>query len=101
MQARRYTLPRSLGHELIVSIDFLSLDLRADDVLVQSSDGIHAALAESEIRAVLQAYPPEAACRELVRRAREVDPQDDASVQVAEVGRLPETSARPWWWFGR
>ena len=32
---RRYSLPRCLGHELIFSIDLLSMDLRAGDVLVR------------------------------------------------------------------
>jgi PPM family protein phosphatase len=101
IHARRYTLPRCLGQELIVSIDFLSMDLRPGDVLAQSSDGIHARLEEGEIKALLESHPAEAACRELVRRAKERDGQDDASVQVAVVGRLPDPGGRRWWGLER
>jgi protein phosphatase len=101
VHARRYSLPRCLGQELIVSIDFLSMDLQAGDVLAQSSDGVHARLEENEIKALLEAHPPEAACHELVRRAQERDGQDDASVQVAVVRRLPDAGVRRWWGLER
>lgn len=97
---RRYSLPRCLGHELIVSIDLLSMDLRAGDVLVHSSDGVHGALPEPELRELLEAHPPEAACQALVRRAHESDGDDDASVQVAAIRELP-AAPKPWWRFGR
>lgn len=97
---RRYSLPRCLGHELILSIDLLSMELRAGDLLVQCSDGMHAALSEGEIRELLEAHPPEAACRALVRRACEEDGRDDVSVQVAAVRKVP-AQPRSWWRFGR
>jgi len=99
--ARRYSLPRCLGHELVVSVDVLSMELRPWDVLVHTSDGVHAALDEPDIHGLLEAHPPEAACRALVRRAREEDSQDDVSVQIAWVGALPESGSRSWWRWGR
>src|SRR5205085_9218424 len=83
---RRYARPRCLGHELIVSIDLLSMDVRPGDVLVHTSDGVHASLPESDIQELLEAHPPDAACQALVRRAQESDAAEDASAQVATLG---------------
>jgi protein phosphatase len=95
-QPRRYSLPRCLGHELILSVDLLSMELSEGDVIVQASDGLHAALSEVEIRELLLAHPPEAACQALVRRACEEDGRDDVSVQVAAVRHVP-AQPRAWW----
>jgi serine/threonine protein phosphatase PrpC len=96
---RRHELTRCLGRELIVGIDVLRLDLRPGDVVVQCSDGVHGLLAESEIAELAAGHPPRAACRALVRRAREEGGEDNLSVQVAAVIDCP--SGRPWWRFGR
>ncbi len=101
MHPKRHMLTRSLGRELIVGIDVLTLDVRPGDVLVQCSDGIHAPVREPEIAELVTAHPPEAACRALVRRAREEGGEDNISVQVAAVVSCPPPAARPWWRLGR
>ena len=95
----RHALSRSLGHELIVSIDFLTMELASGDRLLQCSDGVHGALAEEEIQELLEAHPPEAACQAIVRRAREVDAGDDISAQLVRIPALAEPSGA-WWRFG-
>ena len=98
---RHGALSRSLGHELVVSIDFLTMDLALDDRLLQCSDGVHRALAEEELQELMEAHPPEAACQAIVRRAHEVDAGDDASAQLVRIAGLAALpSARPWWRFG-
>ena len=98
---RHATLSRSLGHELVVSIDFLTMELAPDDRLLQCSDGVHGALGEQELLELLEAHPPEAACQAIVRRAREVDAGDDASAQLVRIASLDAPPpARPWWRFG-
>ena len=99
-QPRRYSLPRCLGRELVVSIDILSLELRAGDVIVQCSDGVHTALGEDDVQELLEAHPPEAACHAILRRAGQLDGSDDVSVQVAAVRDVPLV-ARRWWPFSR
>lgn len=94
-QPRRYSMPRCLGHELIVSIDLLSMDLHQGDVLLHTTDGLHGRLAETDIHELLTAHPPEAACRALLRRAAHFDATDDATAQVAAVHAVPE--ATRWW----
>lgn len=92
---------RSLGHDLVISIDFLTMELSAGDQLLQCSDGVHGALAEEELCELIQAHPPEAACRAIVRRAREVDAGDDASAQLVRIAALATAdAARPWWRLG-
>jgi len=98
---RHPALSRSLGHELVVSIDFLTMELAGGDRLLQCSDGVHGALGEQELSELLEAHPPEAACQAIVRRAREVDAGDDASVQLVRVAAVATPSpTRPWWRFG-
>ncbi len=58
---RRNMLTRCLGRELIVGIDVLSMDLRPRDIIVQCSDGIHAAVRDEELAELVAAHPPEAA----------------------------------------
>ena len=98
---RRSMLTRCLGRELIVGIDVLSMDLRPGDIVVQCSDGIHAAVRDEEVAELVAAHPPEAACRALVRRAREEGGEDNLSVQVAAIVSCPPAAARPWWRLGR
>jgi protein phosphatase len=97
---RRAVVTRCLGRELIVAIDMLQLDLRARDVIVQCSDGLHGLVAEDEIAELLLAHPPEAACRALVRRGCEEGGDDNLSVQVAAITDVP-VAARSWWRLGR
>src|SRR5262249_32297277 len=94
---RRYSLPRCLGHELIVSIDLLSMALNGGDVLLQSTHGIHNAVSESEMREMLACPSPDGACQALVARARASETTDDATAQVAVVRAVPEAASGRWW----
>jgi protein phosphatase len=96
---RRDVLTRCLGHELVVAIDTLTLELRPGDVLLQCSDGLHGLVGDAELAEILAAHAPEAACRALIRRGREEGGIDNLSAQVAAVRSCP-TPARPWWRFG-
>jgi serine/threonine protein phosphatase PrpC len=94
---KRQVLTRRLGHELIVGVDVLKIDVRAGDVLAQCSDGVHGVLADDEIGELMAAHPPEAACRAILRRCREEDGQADASVQVATISAGAPAPRRAWW----
>lgn len=100
---KRHHVTRCLGRELLTAIDVLSFDLLPGDVLAQMSDGVHAALPEAEIIELLNAHPPESACRALIRRGLEEGGADNLSVQVAVVRSCPSRAGetRPWWRFGR
>jgi len=99
---KRSLLTRSLGRELIVGVDVLTMDLRPGDIIVQCSDGIHVPVREPEMAELVTAHPPEAACRAMVRRAREEGGEDNLSVQIAIVVDCPASSgSRSWWRLGR
>jgi protein phosphatase len=95
---RRNMLTRCLGHDLIASIDTLSLDIQPGDVLLQCSDGIHALVPEPEIAAVVRDAEPERACRALIERGRDAGGEDNLSVQIAAVLSCPPANnSRRWW----
>jgi protein phosphatase len=95
---RRYSLPRCLGHELVVTIDLISMDVRPGDVLVHTSDGLHGALSERDLERGLAEPAPRDACSALLNRAREQAGDDDSSVQVAVVRGMSAPAARRAWW---
>jgi serine/threonine protein phosphatase PrpC len=69
---------------------------------VQCSDGIHVPVREPEMAELVTAHPPEAACRAMVRRAREEGGEDNLSVQIAIIVDCPPSSGgRSWWRLGR
>ncbi len=98
---RRNILSRCLGHELIVGIDILTMNIQPGDTLFQCSDGIHTLMAEAEMLELLKAGGPETACQALIQRAREAGGHDNLSVQVASVISCSPDSPRRWWPFRR
>jgi protein phosphatase len=96
---RRMAPSRSLGHELVVAVDVLRMELVPGDRLLQCSDGVHGALAEGELQELLDAHPLRVACHAIVRRAHERDTGGDASAQAVGIGALPPPP-RPWWRLG-
>jgi protein phosphatase len=96
---KRNLVTRSLGKELIVSIDIVSTEVCDGDALLQCSDGVHALLEEDDLAAVLREHAPDAACRLLIERAIGAGGKDNLSAQVAIVsdcapGPVPK---RSWW----
>lgn len=94
----RHTLTRYLGHDLIAAIDALTIGLRAGDVLVQCSDGVHDVLPEPEMMELVRQNRPEAACRGIVRRCLDAGGPDNMSVQVAAVVSCGDSPPRPSRW---
>jgi len=98
---KRNLVTRSLGKELIVSIDLVSTEVQNGDVLLQCSDGIHAQLDEEDLATVLREHDAEGACRTLVQRAIDAGGRDNMSAQVAVVAGCSPQPKRSWWKFGR
>jgi len=94
---RRHMLTRSLGKELIVAVDVVSSDVRAGDLLLQCSDGLHTHVAEPDLLAVLRENEPETACRSLLERALDAGGADNLSVQIAVVTSCSPPPQRSWW----
>ena len=94
----RHSLTRYLGHDLIAAVDVITMDIRAQDVLVQCSDGVHDVLPEPEMADLLRKNRPEAACREIIRRCLDAGGSDNMSLQVAAVVSCGAASAPPSRW---
>lgn len=83
---KRHVLTRSLGPELFVAAETTTVALRAGDVLVLCTDGLHDAMyAEDIARFAAQNKDAERIARELVNYAVEADGSDNATAQVIQV----------------
>ena len=91
----RSTLTRSVGRQLIVSIDQLTTELEHDDVVLVCSDGLYNTLADAEMRDVVRDLEAPLACRALIDRANERGSHDNVTAAVVRMtGHIP-ARARP------
>ena len=82
----RHVLSRSLGQELFVAVETEEVQVIPDDVLMLCSDGLHGAVAATEIANVIaHSSDLEAAARRLVTIANYEDGTDNVSVQLIRV----------------
>ncbi len=82
----RHVLTRSLGPELFVTADTMTVALRGGDLLVLCCDGLHGALPEEEIgRIVSQPGDLDEIARHLVNAAVEADGSDNTTAQIIAV----------------
>ena len=97
----RSMLTRNLGHELIVSVDRISMPLVRGDRLVLCSDGLYNVLRDAEIEFVTRELDTTAACKRLIDLANERGTADNLTTAVftmlAETGLTPV----PFGWRGR
>ena len=91
----RSVLTRSLGRELIVSLDRISLAAQDGDSILLCSDGLYNVIDDSEIASLLRA-PGSAqdACRELIDAANRRGTVDNVTAAVARI-RGSVAPARP------
>ena len=90
--ASRHVLTKSLGPEMFISAETVSVSLQPGDLLVLCSDGLHDELPETEIgRIVTQAGKDlDAVAQELVARAVEMDGNDNTTAQVIRVRAIEQ-----------
>jgi PPM family protein phosphatase len=102
----RSMLSRSLGRELIVSVDRLSMPLVQDDRLLLCSDGLYNVLEDREIEHLLQPGDATATCKALIETANARGSADNLTAAVFIMcGATPfdETASGTGWrgWLGR
>ncbi len=106
----RSVLNRSLGHELIVSVDRISMPLVRGDRLLLCSDGLYGVLEEREMEQLLRTEEAAAACSALIAAANARGTADNLSAAVfvmrADTGHSEAGGAGGWRarcarWFGR
>ena len=83
-------LYRALGLEPGLRLDYAAHPLSLHDRFLLCSDGVHGALSDREIAAVLaNAHGPQETAEELVQQALTKGSQDNATAMVADVLALP------------
>ena len=85
----RSALLRSLGRELIASLDRITMPLRKGDELFLCSDGLYNVLDPTEIVILTREFSAEEACRKLIRNANERGTADNLT--IAHFKQLAET----------
>jgi PPM family protein phosphatase len=78
----RGMLLRSLGRELIASIDRITLPLFERDRLILCSDGMHNVLEDKELESLSRDVDAEAACRKLIDTANKRGTHDNLTCAV-------------------
>jgi protein phosphatase len=82
----RHILIRSLGPEMFVSPDTTALTVQAGDVFVLCSDGLHDGMTDAALAEIVsQPGNMDDIAKELVRRAVELDGNDNTTAQVIRV----------------
>lgn len=97
----RSALTRSLGRELIVSVDRISMPLRQGDELIVCSDGLYNVLEDADLHKLTHGASAQDACRALVDTANQRGTADNLTVaffrMLAETPDPPERAG----WRGR
>jgi Serine/threonine protein kinase len=88
-------LARALGLADQVEIEYQALSLAVGDVFVMTTDGVHAFVSGRDIAASIAATDDlDAAARAIVDRALANGSDDNATIQIARIDRLPPGDAR-------
>ena len=86
VHANRHVLTRSLGYEMFVAADTITVNIQPGDVLLLCSDGLHGYVPDSEIQATLKSTPDlNAAATALIAAANQTGGHDNVSVQLIRV----------------
>jgi len=89
----RSTLSRSLGRELIVSIDRITMPLRQNDRLILCSDGLYNVLDDRELEHLSRGLDAASACRILIDNANQRGTADNITAAVFLMnGSTPNSS---------
>jgi protein phosphatase len=90
---KRSTLLRSLGRELIVSVDQIAMPLVRDDRLVLCSDGLHGVLRDNEIDEIANTGDAHSACQSLITTANKRGTPDNLTAAILRI--MTDTGLTP------
>ena len=91
----RSALTRSIGRELIVSVDRITLGLEQDDRVLICSDGLHGVLEDAELEHLGRGLSAEEACRHLICMANQRGTADNLTVGIFTQKGPTSTAAAP------
>jgi protein phosphatase len=78
----RSALSRSLGHELIVAVDRITLPLEQNDQLLICTDGVYTVFEDDELGKLTRGLEAAAACKRLVELANQRGTADNLTVAI-------------------
>ncbi len=85
-----HVLLRAVGFEAFLKVDHLAIGLRPHDRFLICSDGVHGALADARLKALLdERTAPDDAARRVVEAALSAGSRDNATALVLDVVDLP------------
>lgn len=88
-------LNRALGVDPNVEIDYLAVDLKAGDIFILCTDGVHEFMATRETASlVASSQDLDAAAREIIAGAIAKGSDDNLTVQIVRIDALPEERAQ-------
>jgi serine/threonine protein phosphatase PrpC len=91
----RSALTRSIGHELIVSVDRITLPLEQNDRLIICSDGLHGVLHDRDLEQTVRDHNAAEACKRLVAVANQRGTADNLTAVVFTMFGETATVAAP------
>jgi protein phosphatase len=92
----RSALSRSLGRELIVSVDRITMPLTQGDRLILCSDGLYSVLEEGELERLTRDGPAEQVCRMLIDAANSRGTADNLTIAFLRMtGATPHAAPMP------
>ena len=89
----RSVLTRSVGRELIVARDRITLEVGGGDVILLCSDGLHGVLPDAQLARFVGSVAPPVACRALLDAANSLGTPDNLSAAVLRIQGDPPPSA--------
>jgi PPM family protein phosphatase len=92
----RSALSRSLGHELIVAVDRITMPLEQNDQLIICSDGLYTAIEDDELAHLIRGVEAATACRRLIDAANQRGTADNLTVAVF-TAKADAPPAQPGW----
>lgn len=94
----RSALNRCLGHELIVSIDLITMPLSQGDRIIVCSDGLHTVLRDEDLEHLTRDKDAESSCHKLIETANERGTADNLTAAVfLMTGETPNFNEKRTW----
>jgi protein phosphatase len=92
----RSALSRSLGRELIVAVDRITLPLEQNDQLLACSDGLYSVIEDDELGRLIRGADAATGCRRLIDLANQRGTADNLTVAIF-TSKTDPAPARPGW----
>ncbi|NDW00180.1 bifunctional protein-serine/threonine kinase/phosphatase [Salipiger sp. PrR002] len=93
LSAEESYLGRAMGMGDRVDIDYRRVSLKEGDIFLLTTDGVHEFITAASLRDALGAPNLDAAARALADAAQVAGSQDNLTVQIVRIDRLPDTPA--------